>query len=168
MFFTISLVWLVTFLIHGRYSIISHWDAPTSIYAAITLSRIPANGPLGHFLRLPPSCFSCHMPGHPIFLRIFSALLFNNLYLGSDLSVLAFSNTHVYVIRRAHWIYDAVKDPGFTAFLLPFFPLRLTVLHYVPSNTPLFVIFVNLAFIFQKTNRTLLVFVSIAGACLPA
>jgi hypothetical protein len=63
------------------------------------------------------------------------------------------------------WIYDAVKDPGFTALLLAFVPFRFVVLQATVSSEPLFLCYVHLAFIFLKTNRTTPLFLSIAGAC---
>lgn len=162
----IIIIWILSFIKYGWLSVISYWDGPNYIYAGICLYNVPPNNLWTQSFRYPPSYFACHLPGFPLAIRLLSTLVFNNFAIGAHLAILVISCLLVYVFRRLLSIYNCSSDPAFTALLLIFFPLRLTIYHTVLASEPLFVLYVSLSFIFLKTNQMLPLCLSICGACI--
>ena len=162
----IIIIWIITIMQYGWLSVISYWDGPNYIYAGICLYNVPPNNLWTQSFRYPPSYFACHLPGFPLAIRFLSTLVFNHFALGAHLAILVISCLLVYVFRRLLSIYNCVSDPAFSASLIIFFPLRLTIYHTVLASEPLFILYVSLAFIFLKTNQMLPLCLSICGACI--
>jgi hypothetical protein len=162
----ILFLWLVALASGGKYAVISYWDGPNYIYAGMTLYHIPPDNLWTKSFRYPPSYFACHLPGFPLAIRLFATLCFNQFLIGAHLTILVVSLLHIYLFRRVLWIYDAVVNPALSALFLSFIPIRMIVYHTVGAREPLFLVFVYLAFIFLKVNKTFPLFLSTAGACI--
>jgi hypothetical protein len=162
----IAFLWASALRSGGKLGVVSYWDGPNYIYAGMTLWRIPKNNPWTQAFRYPPSYFACHLPGFPLAIRLISTLCFNRFLVGAHVTILLISLLHIYLFRRVLSIYDAVADPARSALFLSLIPIRMIVYHAVGASEPLFMVYVYLAFIFLKVNKTLPLFLAIAGACI--
>ena len=159
-------IYILSLLTGSFFGVLAYWDGPMFVYVARTFYNIPREGPDSHLFKRPPEYFTCHFPGYPIIIRIFSTIVFNRYWLGLLLSIIFGAVLVTYLFRRLLIVYDCVQDPNFTTYISLYFPLRFVLYKAVGACEPLYMSYCFLAFIFFKTDQIFFLLLSLWGACL--
>ncbi|EAX81398.1 hypothetical protein TVAG_548710 [Trichomonas vaginalis G3] len=162
---SIFCVWCSAAYYGSLNSILCYWDGPNYLYAGETLYKIPKDNPWTLQFQYPPSYFACHLPGYPLFIRIFSTIFFGNYILGFYFSIIAESLLFIYTFRRLLIVYQCVENPLFSTIATCFLPVRFLIYHSVGASEPLYLTSISLSFIFYKQNRFWLMMLSVWLGC---
>jgi hypothetical protein len=166
MLFSTFSVWTATVLTGPFSSIVSYWDGPNYVYAAITLYDIPDDNPWTKSFHYRPSYFACHLPGFPLLIRFFAFFTIGNYYLADLLAILSSGLLLSYSFRRVLLAYRCVIHPTFTTVLLAFVPIRLVIYHSVGASEPLYIASVCLALVCYKLDRFVPMLLAVWFCCI--
>lgn len=149
---SILVFWIIWTIKEHHHSILSYWDSPNYIYCSITLYNIPPDNPWTSFFQSPRSYFSCHFPGFPLIIRIFSLITFRNFQLSTKLSILLINFFISYFFRRFLILYQCSSKPMLSTILFSFVPIRLFIYKLTGASEPLYFLCVLMSFIFYKID----------------
>jgi hypothetical protein len=153
MFLSTLAVWFATILSGPFDSVVSYWDGPNYVYAAITLYDISNDNPWTKAFRYQPSYFACHLPGFPLLIRAWAFFTVGNYYIADLLAILTSGLLLSYSFRRVLLAYRCVFHPTYTTILLAFMPMRLVIYHSVGASEPLYLAVTCLALVFFKFDK---------------
>lgn len=143
-------------IIGRKKTLYKFWDGPNYLFVAQTLYKIPEENPwksLGD--NYPPKYFACHFPGFPLVIRFFSTIFFNNFWIGQFFAVIFDSYLFIFTFRRVLMVYKCVYDYKWTILISFFIPPHFIIYRCVGASEPLYLSYVNIAFICYKTSQKL-------------
>jgi hypothetical protein len=160
------LVWFAILITGPFASVVSYWDGPNYVYAAITLYDIPAENPWTTSFNYDPSYFSCHLPGFPLLIRFWAFFTVGNYYFADILAIVSSSLLLSYSFRRLLLAFGCCASPTYSSCLLAFVPMRLVIYHSVGASEPLFIAGVCFSLIFYRFDNLTGVLFSVWLCCL--